>query len=181
MPSRRNVALDVNIVNELKSIATKKGMSLTSYLRSLVVEALKLEAKGLHAPKALKDAELTHILRNLKLVLIPLEILEKNIRIDEELLKNSRDYGVRIGKVLKELGIDVSEAIDYLLQDIPTTSLSKDKIVILPTQGLGRVLIEVVKGIAEGGGLKVSENPHTTVIELNKTQQLAQQHEKLGK
>jgi len=181
MTGRRNVAIDVSIVSELKNIVAKKGMSLTSYLRSLLTEALRLEAKGLHAPKALKDAELVYVLRNFKFILIPLEVVENNIRIDEELLKNSREYGIRIGKVLKELGIDISETIDYLLHDVPTTPLGKDKIIILPTQGTSRVLIELAKGIAEGGGLKVSESPHTTVIEFNKSLEQTQQRKTSGR
>ncbi len=161
---RRTVGIDAELVEELKSIARARGMSLANYLRKLIQEALLIESMGYFAPRALSEKRTELILSKLGFTLIPYDLVSNNLSEEDAEAK-----GISIGKALRELDIDPTEVIEMLSLDNQLAITQGESLIILPQSNrLKKLLASLIRGIAKGSGLSVSTSGNIIIINLRK-------------
>lgn len=151
MVSRKTLGLDKDLVDELKSVVVKRGMNVASYLRKLIREAVELERRGYYAPRALAEKRFEYLLKSFNFTYMPAELL--NPSLSDESLRSAREFGERLGATLKELNVDVYEFLDFLGNSSSSLICEGDRLIITPVSDGRRLIIELIKGLAVGGGL----------------------------
>ena len=155
--SRRTIALDLSLIDVVKEVARRRGMTLSSYLRRLLTEAIELEKRGIHAPRVLREKRVENILTSLNFILIPMSVLEDP--------KRAYSIGYKIGRTLKSLNINLLEVIEYLGERAQILMYEGKKYIITPpVNSAQEALRELIKGIASGGDLKVRDEEEITII-----------------
>lgn len=161
--SRRTVGLDAELVESLKEVAKKRGVTLSNYLRALINEALALENLGHYAPRALREKRIEYILENLGFILVPKEILGNTSPQEVE------EVGKRVGVVAKELGVESLELIELLSRSVGNVIMDSSRIVLIKTPGSRETaLVDLIKGISASAGLKMESSDAMVVIEVPK-------------
>ncbi len=154
--------LDAELVDAVKDIANKHGMTLAAYMRSLLMNLIEAENRGLFAPLALRKALLFSKLRGVGLILIPTNILDE-CNIDEKIVEKE---GRHIGVLLKSLGVKLEEAIELFLEDIKTAIREKDKIIVMVSTKTDKTIKSFIKGIAEAYNAETKEDENLLIINI---------------
>lgn len=158
--TRKTIGIDAEYVELLKDIASKRGMSTTSYLRKLLDEVVRVETMGLFAPRALSERRSEIVLHRFGFIFVPSEVLNTNIS-DEELYNR----GVTIGRTLLELDMNPLEVIELIGLTNQLIIPQGDNLVILPQYSeLKRKLSQMLIGIAKGAELGVVESGEIKII-----------------
>ena len=157
---RKPMMLDAELVDAVKNIANKHGMTLAAYMRSLLTNLIEAENRGLFAPLALRKALLFSKLRGVGLLLIPADIISE-CDLDENDLERE---GERIGILLKNLGVRLEEAIELFLENLKTAIREKDKIIVMTSNKTDRAIKGFVKGVAKAYGAEMREEGDILVI-----------------
>jgi len=158
---RKTLALDEDIVNKLKEIASKRGTTLSNYLRSLFNEVIDIEERGYYAPKALRERKYEYILSNLGFIYIPKELIG-NVKSE-----SISSLGSRLGVVLKELGVNVVDIVELLTRDQSTVFVESNKVVLVAMPNtIEHYMNKLVAEIARNSGLKVSDTDSLISIEI---------------
>ena len=159
--NRKTIGLDSELVNKLKEVASKRGVTLSNYLRMLISEALMLEELGHYAPRALRERRIEYILENLGFIFVPKQILGNSGA------SNAEEVGVRIGLVAKELGIQPLDLIELLSRSVGNAVIDSNKIVLIKSPSDLRSLIaDLIKGISASTGLEVQSSESMIVIKI---------------
>ncbi|MEM0043633.1 MAG: hypothetical protein QXJ51_03105 [Sulfolobales archaeon] len=165
---RKNIAIDRKLAEDIKAIAKSRGMTLSEYLRKLLSSAIDLEKQGLYAPRILEEARDSMILSSFRFIYIPQDILSDK-KFDEEDLKRAREYGERVGRVLKEMFLDIRSFIERFGGSSDLIISRGSSIIIIKSNGIRRVIAELIIGIARGGDLDVSETDQIAIINPSAT------------
>ncbi|MEM2576052.1 MAG: hypothetical protein QW596_01635 [Sulfolobales archaeon] len=151
MVSRKTLGLDKDLVNELRSVVIRRGMNLASYLRKLIREAVELERRGYYAPRALAEKRFEYLLKSFNFTYVPAELLSNSL--SDESLRNANELGRRLGATLKELNVDVYEFLEFLGNSSSSIIYEGDRLILTPVSDGRRLVLELIKGLALGGGL----------------------------
>ncbi|MEM0505634.1 MAG: hypothetical protein QW267_07075 [Sulfolobales archaeon] len=151
MVSRKTLGLDKDLVNELRSVVIRRGMNLASYLRKLIREAVELERRGYYAPRALAEKRFEYLLKSFNFTYVPAELLSNSL--SDESLRNANELGRRLGATLKELNVDVYEFLEFLGNSSSSLIYEGDRLILTPVSDGRRLVLELIKGLALGGGL----------------------------
>lgn len=165
--SRRCIGLDINLAEELKNISRSRGMSIISYLRRLLDEAIDLEKQGYYVPEILHEKKLELILSKLGFVYIPSELL-LNIDITKS-TKEIEMIGEKIGKALNELNIDVEEVIERIAVKNDVGVVQSSSIILIPVSGVKEIIKHVLIGMAKSIGMNISLMGNTVIIKNRKS------------
>lgn len=166
--TRKTISIEAEYVELLKNIAKNRGMSISSYIRRLIMEVAKAEEMGLFAPRAISEKRAEVLLNRFGFTLVPLDIITSNIS-DEELLNR----GMAIGKTMIELDIDPFEVIEIIGISNHIIVPQGDNIVILPQHDeLKRKLSLLLVGIAKGSDLKLTHSRDIVIISPSKKMQV---------
>ena len=157
---RKPMMLDAELVDAVKNIANKHGMTLAAYMRSLLINLIEAENRGLFAPLALRKALLFSKLRGAGLLLIPADIVSE-CNLDENDLERE---GEHIGILLKNLGVRLEEAIELFLENLKTAIREKDKIIVMASNKTDRAIKDFVKGVAKAYSAEIREEGDILVI-----------------
>lgn len=150
---RKTLTIDRATANTIKDLASRHGLTISSYMKKLIDRVTKIEELGFFAPTALDDLYTIYTLTQFGFVPIPLEFVDRGIDSSK-----ARSLGMRIGSILKELGIDVENVIETLSRLYRVAIPSGDRLIIISAQESLRPLTELIKGIAIGGSLEVEES-----------------------
>lgn len=164
MRSRRTLGVDVELAEELKSVARSRGMSLVGYLRKLFEEVIDLEKTGYFAPGALKEKKADLILSKLGFTYIPLELLSN----PSPTPKDAEALGERIGNTLRELGISSEEIIERLALSSGIGIARESSIILVPSSGPREIVRHFLIGLARGCNLDVSASGSIAVIRTSR-------------
>jgi len=161
--SRKNIGLDAELVEELKNIARKRGISIAGYMRQLLDEALRIEAMGYYAPRALSERRIELVLSRVGFVYIPSVIL--NTRDPRE----AEEKGEAVGRLITELGADPVELVELIGFENQVAVSQGDNMVLLPQDDeLKNRIVYFIRGLARGAGLVVQSTGSLTIISLRK-------------
>ena len=72
---------------------------------------------------------------------------------------------MKLGKTLKNLGINVGEVIKYLGEQTGTIIHEEGKIIVKPETGSKKLTTELIKGIATGAELKIIKDKEIFIAE----------------
>jgi len=150
--SRRTLGVDLELAEELKSIAKSRGMSLVGYLRKLFEEAIEVERLGYFAPGVLREKKTELVLSKLGFVYIPLDLLDSQ----PAALEVVETRGEKLGVTLRELGISCEEIIERISLSNGIGILRENAIILIPTSGSREILRRFLIGLAKGSSLEVS-------------------------
>ncbi|ABM80837.1 hypothetical protein [Hyperthermus butylicus] len=157
MPRRKSIMLDEEHARILQELATRYGVTISGYVRSLVEAAAEAEERGFHAPSLIRRALLFEALARLGAVPVPRTLLGAGTR-------EARVEGERLGAALRELGLDVSELISLITDRLGLGIVDYNRVLIF--RGSKDPLVGYVVGLASGYGLRVVEREKVIVIEL---------------
>lgn len=158
--TRKTISVEAEYVELLKEIAKSRGMSISSYIRRLIMEVGKAEEMGLFAPRALSEKRAEVLLNRFGFTLVPLDIVTGSIN-DEELLNR----GMAIGKTMAELEIEPFEVIELIGLSNHIVIPQGDNIVVLPQHDeIKRKLSVLLVGIAKGADLKLTQSKDIVII-----------------
>ncbi len=160
--SRRTVGLDLELVEELKSIAGSRGMSLTGYLRRLLGEVAEVERMGYFAPDVLREKRVELVLSRLGFAYVPLDLLGGQSPSPEA----AEAYGERLGATLRELGVSCGELVERLSLSNGIGVPREDSIILVPSSGPKEVLRRFLAGLARGASLGVSAVGDLVVVRV---------------
>jgi len=163
-PKRKTLTIDRAVADTIKDIATKHGTSITSYLKSLVEAVKELEDMGLCAPTAIRNYKNIALLLRLGMVAIPIELLNY-VNCDKDTAMRS---GMRIGRALKELRIDVAKVIEILGMQYKAVIPTENSLIVVGGGKSGDILAGIVMGMALGGGLEVSTEGGVITIKIER-------------
>ncbi|MEZ0290808.1 MAG: hypothetical protein ABWJ42_06960 [Sulfolobales archaeon] len=165
---RKNIAIDKDIAEKIKIIAKNRGMTLSEYLRKLFRSAISLEEQGIYVPRLLEEVIIDRILSSFKFITIPQDLLdEKNF--SKEDYEKARVYGERIGRAFREMFLDPILLIERIGEASDLIVRRGGSMVIMKSDGLKRVIAELIIGIARGGELEISESEYITIINTRST------------
>ncbi len=102
---RKTIALDEDIVIGIGDIARKKGMSLSNYLRRLLLAAINAEKHNINPEQALYEQIILKYMKTVGLALNPIEDLVNTDKAKWEAA------GRRLGLILKIRNIDRIRAL----------------------------------------------------------------------
>ncbi|BEP16951.1 hypothetical protein PYJP_03030 [Pyrofollis japonicus] len=160
---RKPIMLDAPLVDELKKVANKHGMTLSSYMRSLISNTIEAENKGVFAPLAIRKAILVSRLRSAGLLLLPLSLL-KNCKSDGD---NAFEEGKRIGLFLRSINIPLEEAIDLFIENIKIAIREDNRVILIASSDLEKIFIEFLRGVASSYDVNVRSEGDLLVIEFD--------------
>lgn len=163
---RKPIMLDSSLVDDLKKIANKHGMTLSAYMRSLISNTIEAENKGVFAPLAIRKAVLISRLRSAGLLLLPLSLL-KNCKSEGN---NVFEEGKRIGLFLRSINVPLEEAIDLFIENIKIAIREDNKVILIASSDLEKILIEFLRGIASSYSVNIRNEGDLLVIELSQKQ-----------
>jgi hypothetical protein len=159
--SRRCIGLDIDLAEELKNIARSRGMSIVSYMRKLLEEVVEFENHGYYAPEVLNEKRIELMLSKLGFIYIPAELVEKTVNPEE-----AEAVGLKIGKALVELGIDLAEFIERFAIKNDLAVVQRNTLILIPATSIKKVLVYLLIGIAKAGGISVSTSGDVMIIKL---------------
>lgn len=159
--SRRCIGLDIDLAEELKNIARSRGMSIVSYMRKLLEEVVEFENHGYYAPEVLNEKRIELMLSKLGFIYIPAELVEKTVNPEE-----AEAVGLKIGKALVELGIDLAEFIERFAIKNDLAVVQRNTLILIPATSIKKVLVYLLIGIAKAGGISVSTSGDVVIIKL---------------
>ena len=160
---RKTLTIDRVVADKIKGIAARRGMSISSYMRRLVEKIEKLEEAGIYAPTAIEEAYTLAVLRQIRFVPIPLELLA-NPSPD-----SAHSVGMRIGRVVREMGLNPSMVVEELAKLYGVATTRGNRLLVVVREDLTALLSHLVIGIAEGSGLRVEKGEGLAIIELEKS------------
>ncbi len=160
--SRRTIGLDLELAEELKSIARSRGMSLVGYLRRLLEEVVEIERAGYFAPDALREKRVELVLSRLGFVYVPLDLLREQSASPED----AEAYGERLGTTLRELGVSCGELVERISLSNGIGVLKEDSVILVPSSGPREVLRRFLAGLARGASLGVSTVGELVVVRI---------------
>ncbi|MGC9009294.1 MAG: hypothetical protein ACP5I7_01585 [Sulfolobales archaeon] len=162
---RKTLGLDRELVEKIKTVAMRRGMTLSEYLRRLLQITISLEEEGIFAPKLLEEARYNLIMSSLKFVYIPLDLLLDKRFSDEE-ISRARNHGERIGKVLSEMMIDVYPLVEKIGEILGVSFKKGDDLVFIKSldNDYRRFILEFIIGVATGNGYIVNETNQLILI-----------------
>lgn len=152
MKSRRTLGVDLELAEELKSVAKSRGMSLVGYLRKLFEEVIDVERLGYFAPGVLREKKTELVLSKLGFAYIPLDLLDKESASPEA----AEALGERLGATIKELGISCEEIIERISLGNGVGIVRENTIILIPSSGPREILRRFLVGLARGSSLGVS-------------------------
>lgn len=156
--NRKPIMIDAKLVETLKRIASKHGMSLASYMRSLINSIVEAENRGLYAPLLLKQAIIAYRLRQTDLIPLPLIALDN---VNTEILYSE---GKNIGLLLKNLDISLEDALELFISRTLGIFHEGDKIILVASSERGKKLLAFIKGLVESYNVRIEENENILVI-----------------
>ena len=158
---RKTLAIDEDIVNKLKEISRRRGTTLSNYLRQLFNEVIDIEERGYYAPKALRERKYEYILNNLGFIYIPRDLIA-SLRSNEISV-----IGNRLGVVLRELGVEITDIIDVLTRTSSNVIVESNKVILLAMPNTIEYYInKMVAELAKSLGLDVSDNDTLISIKI---------------
>lgn len=160
---RKTIGVDRDLVEKVASIARRRGMTLSEYLRRLLSSSIALEEMGLFAPKVLEDMRNELLVSSFKFVLVPQELLIGK-RFEREDYERAREYGERIGRALHEMSLDADSLIERIGGMTGVVIKRSSDMVVIKSGDFRGVLSELVIGIARGNGYEVAESGDIAVI-----------------
>ncbi len=152
---RKTIALDEDLVNEISRIAKTKGMSISNYLRRLLLATIKAEKHGVNPEQALLNNIILKYAYHVGLGLSPISNLFDSISIDEW-----RNIGRKLGVILRIKEIDKEVALINTALNILSS--------------IGEITIEKSKStykitcVSAKASKKLFESIATLLIELGK-------------
>ncbi len=160
--NRRTVGIDAELIDQLKNIAVRRGVTLVNYLRALIKEAIRIEELGHYAPRALKERYLESLLEGAGFMLIPKDALRE---VDENV---ATDIGYKAGLLLKEMGIDIIEVIELLSKYAGNTITDSSKLIVMSSlNDPASAVISIIKGLSKAAGLNIiSHEPSMIIVNL---------------
>jgi hypothetical protein len=163
-PKRKTVTIDRAVADTIKELAARHGMTINSYLKSLVEAVKELEDMGLYAPAVIREYKSIAVLSRLGMVTVPLELLNYT-NCDRDTAMSS---GMRIGRALKELRVDVAKVVEMLGMQYKAIIPTESSLIVVGSGRSGEILASVVKGVALGGGLEVSAEGDVVTIKIER-------------
>ncbi len=161
---RRPVMLDSDTLSTLKDIASKYGMTLSSYLRALFSGVIDVESKGFFAPAIIRRTIVLNRLTKLGFSLVPRQVLDSCTGINEEELVQ---LGRNLGSTLRFVGVEFTDLLDLVTENMQNVLREDNKVLLLPSNNrTDNMLRKLIKGIAEGYNLNTREEGDAMVIEL---------------
>jgi len=160
---RKTLTIDRAVADKIKDIAARRGMSISSYMRKLVEKLEKLEGVGIYAPTAMDEAYTLAILRQMRFVPIPLDLLANPNP------ETAYSIGLRVGRMLKEMGLDPSMVVEELARLYGVATSRGNRLLIVVREDLTALLSHLVIGVAEGCGLRVEKSEGLAIVELEKS------------
>ena len=166
--------LDKVLVEKLKSIAERHGMSMASYLRSLFISVNEAEDAGIYAPRLLKKALVAMKLQGTGIIPLPVKLFEectKYVKNKNEIYEKAYRIGRNAGTLLHNLGVSLEEAIPIFIEGIGSIYLGNNRIVVLVSQEEYIFILYFIKGLAsvykaitkiEGSMLIIEQNIEKT-------------------
>ncbi|KSW12560.1 hypothetical protein CF15_07550 [Pyrodictium occultum] len=154
---RRPIMIDSKLVDLIKGIAARHGMTVSAYMRALLTGAVEAEESSSFAPLVLRKALIYSKLRRVGVVLIPLSLLDScnNANIHEL----AREEGRRLGALLRSLEIGLEEALDIMLEDSRIAIRERDKVILLPATKPGEKAVKsMIEGVAESYGAEITRD-----------------------
>ncbi|MEM0066383.1 MAG: hypothetical protein QXZ22_05325 [Sulfolobales archaeon] len=164
MRSRRTLGVDLELAEELKSIARSRGMSLVGYLRKLFEEAIEIERLGYFAPGVLREKKTELVLSKLGFAYIPLDLLDSQPVAPEVI----EARGEKLGATLRELGINCEEIIERISLSNGIGILKENTIILIPSSGPREILRRFLIGLARGCSLEVSSVGDLAIIKTSR-------------
>ena len=156
---RRAVMVDAELADAVKAVASRYGMTLSSYMRSLLSSALEAESRGIYAPAAITRYVVLRIMERLGVAPVPLELLAAGGR-DE-----ARRVGERVGATLKSMGVRSADILAVIAESLPGATLEGGQLVVVDTGAeWSAKLIGFVEGLARAVGLDVVVQGGTLVV-----------------
>ncbi len=160
MAKRKAVMLEEELVDQLRVLAGRYGMSLSAYMRRLIRLAIVAETQGVHAPQAISRGITFSTLARLSLLPLPARLVEKYS--GEEL----RELARKTGLILKSLDIDAFDLVALIAESSGLGFSTPNSIKLLRVPGdivlekLHTYLVE----LAASSGLEVDQGETGTVI-----------------
>lgn len=164
MKSRRTLGIDLELADELKSIAKTRGMSLVGYLRKLFEEAIDIERLGYFAPGVLKEKKVELILSKLGFTYIPIDLLN-NQSASPELAET---VGEKLGATLRELGVSCEEIVERIALSNGIGVLKENTVILIPSSGPREILRRFLAGLARGSSLSITTAGDLVVIKTSR-------------
>lgn len=162
MKSRRTLAVDADLAEEIKAVAKSRGMSLVSYLRKLFAEALEIERLGYFAPNALRERKIDLMLSRLGFTYLPLDLLESSSSPE-----SAEALGERIGRTLGEMpDVNAVELVERMVLENNVGIVSEDSIVLPPMSGARELVRRLIVGLARGLSLAVARVGDLVVVKV---------------
>ncbi|MCY0867951.1 MAG: ribbon-helix-helix protein, CopG family [Desulfurococcus sp.] len=161
--NRKMINLEAEYVDAIKEIARRRGLSISSYIRQLLDEALRVESMGYYAPRALMERWIELLLVKAGFTYIHPDILTvEDLGVIEE-------KGVKLGRVLSELGADAMKIIELLGSEAGVAVVQGSSIILLPQEDkIKSKMLSLIKGVARGAGLTVSVSGSLTIISASR-------------
>jgi len=158
--SRRSVAIDEEIVEELSKFSDDRGMTLAGYIRSMFISAIQAERSGFYPPNMLKEALGYETLKRLGFIFVPVSILDAQ---SEEEIEN---LGKDLGKALAELSPKASEIFERYALSLKIAFPRGSSLLILPSRNPESKLRSLLIGMAIGLGLKIEKEGEIVIVRL---------------
>ncbi len=158
---RRSIMIDNEYAEILEKLAKRHGLSIASYLRSLINAAKEAEDRGYYAPRLLTRALIYEAFSRLRSIPTPVELICSDYN-------KAYSEGKKIGLALRGLGLDVGEVLSLLVERTGIGAAEYSRLVLFGyTSGENLVIREFIRGVAEGAGYTVSEVGDSYVIKLS--------------
>ncbi|MEM0061402.1 MAG: hypothetical protein QW726_05680 [Fervidicoccaceae archaeon] len=159
--SRRTVAVEKELVEELSRYARERGMSLANYIRSIFSSAIHAERVGFYPPNLVKEALGYEMLRRLGFILVPPSLLEGR-SIDE-----LDGFGSSVGRALLELTPEAKDIFESYALSLKIAFPKGNSILLPPLKGSAARLRALLIGMAKGLGFRVEEDGEIAIIYLD--------------
>lgn len=159
---RKTITIDRGVADTIKEISMRHGATINSYLKSLIEAVKEIEDTGLYAPAAIRDLMSIVSLSRLGMVMIPADLLN-HLNSDRETIIGS---ATRIGRALKEVKTDVGRVIEFLGVHYRVLIPVENRIIVVGSGKTGTILADIIRGIASGGGLEVTEEEGIVTIKI---------------
>ena len=160
MGRRKAVMVEEELVDQVKAIAQRYGMSISSYMRRLLRAALTAETQGIHAPQAIARGIMLSTLARLSLIPLPLQLLQVH-SIDD-----LRETAWKVGKMLRNLDVDTFDLISLITEfsGLGFSTPAGIKIITVPGDPALSKLEAYLAALAEAAGLDVERTEENIVI-----------------
>ncbi|ADV65563.1 ribbon-helix-helix protein, CopG family [Desulfurococcus mucosus] len=161
--SRKTIGVDAEYVEALKEVAKRRGTSISSYMRQLIDEVLRIESAGYYAPRALMERWIEILLSKVGFTYVYPEVLEVSDPVELE------RRGERLGSTLVELGVDPVKLVELLGVGTGTAISQGESIILIPQENpLKSRMLHLIRGMAKGAGLSISSSGSLVIISPRK-------------